>query len=671
MEVHVVGTAVRSRSPTRPATFRIGGRRIFPASNEIDGSRIEAKSMDVLVALADAAPSVLSAPALLDRVWPGVVVVDNVVYRAIGQLRKALGDDARAPRFIENIPRRGYRLIAEIARAPTGDEINGAAELWVDTSPADTQTKSAVATRGGSPVVPPPRGRRPRMSVAVLPFRYSSTDPALAALATGLAYEIVQELSGPRLETFRRYSHMELKVVSARSTLRYQHSTEDLATIGRALRALYLVDGNLQASAEGVRTAVSLIRARDDELVWSHTYDESLQRHTLSAQSAIALDVAQHVARFINGHYWYQSIRPQFASAAAYEYFIKGCRGYHNGKSGNSVDWPAIVANLEKSLELEPTFLLTYELLAHAYLEQLEGSTQRVEMMAPINELLRRLRTLLGSDAELYAGFYDRAYASSIGARNYLCELDYVNADEQIREALRCSPNTVRALVTQGFLFLHHERVDDAIKSLRRAFFHAGGAQFPFVSVPLARTLRAHGEPSAALKIIERALELLPGNFGKGQLLVEQANAYLALGEYERAAANVDVAWEFCGTAHAQLFPAALAGTGRSQRACALLRELECAGNSRAVNPVDMIDGYLAVADLDGVFRWIDRGLRARFEPVVRWMHSTAALAGERSLAMLTGDPRWQRAYRSLPKTCLSHQHKRAAELTASITRET
>jgi DNA-binding winged helix-turn-helix (wHTH) protein len=68
-----------------------------------------------LVALAEPSPAVVSGSALLDRVWPNVVVVNNVVYQAIAQLRKALGDDARSPRYIECVPRRGYRLVAEIA----------------------------------------------------------------------------------------------------------------------------------------------------------------------------------------------------------------------------------------------------------------------------------------------------------------------------------------------------------------------------------------------------------------------------------------------------------------------------------------------------------------------------------------------------------------------------
>ena len=89
--------------------FRLGDIWITPGANEIGGARVEAKAIEVLVALADAAPDVLSAAALLDRVWPNVVVVDNVVHQAIAQLRKALGDDARAPRYIESVPRRGLQ----------------------------------------------------------------------------------------------------------------------------------------------------------------------------------------------------------------------------------------------------------------------------------------------------------------------------------------------------------------------------------------------------------------------------------------------------------------------------------------------------------------------------------------------------------------------------------
>ena len=103
--------------------FRLGDRLVTPSANEIDGVRIESKAMEVLVALAEAAPEVMSNQVLLDKIWPDVIVVDNVLYQAIAQLRKVLGDDARAPHYIETVPRRGYRVIATVSERSTSDAV--------------------------------------------------------------------------------------------------------------------------------------------------------------------------------------------------------------------------------------------------------------------------------------------------------------------------------------------------------------------------------------------------------------------------------------------------------------------------------------------------------------------------------------------------------------------
>src|SRR5262245_32549158 len=94
--------------------FRLGDRLVTPCANDLAGVRIDTKCMEVLVTLAQAAPGVVSTAALLERVWRDVIVVENVIYQAIAQLRRALGDSAREPRYIESISRRGYRLIADV-----------------------------------------------------------------------------------------------------------------------------------------------------------------------------------------------------------------------------------------------------------------------------------------------------------------------------------------------------------------------------------------------------------------------------------------------------------------------------------------------------------------------------------------------------------------------------
>ena len=100
----------------RRSEFRLGSHTIRPAVDEIGTERIESKAMEVLLALVNAAPDPITPQELLEQVWPDTVVVDNVVHKAVAHLRRALGDDAQNPKYIETIPRRGYRLIAQVEK---------------------------------------------------------------------------------------------------------------------------------------------------------------------------------------------------------------------------------------------------------------------------------------------------------------------------------------------------------------------------------------------------------------------------------------------------------------------------------------------------------------------------------------------------------------------------
>ena len=104
--------------------FRVGASLVQPKLNRIsvDGasSRVEPKVMQVLVCLAEHAGDVVEKERLIRAVWPDTFVTDDVLTRAVAELRRAFDDDARKPRFIETIPKRGYRLIASV-EAPGGN----------------------------------------------------------------------------------------------------------------------------------------------------------------------------------------------------------------------------------------------------------------------------------------------------------------------------------------------------------------------------------------------------------------------------------------------------------------------------------------------------------------------------------------------------------------------
>jgi TolB-like protein/tetratricopeptide (TPR) repeat protein len=509
--------------------------------------------------------------------------------------------------------------------------------LW-RTWPSPTSESGAVA--------PPSVSTNVEYTVAVLPFRPLSSEPATVTFAQGLSDELVNVLSGPMPVKVRQMFPpllYELRVVPARSTLRYRDTSEDLANIGQSLDAGYLVEGGVRSAGDQVRVTVQLIHAADNQTVWSHSYDVSAT-DALQAQSDVARHAARRIAWFVPD--MYRVARSQFTSAAAYEIWARGNREQMDMLTGGDIDEAASLANLEKSLELESTNPWIYENLVVAYLTLMKESMGPVKTIAPIDELLAHAAELIRSGVP-HIGLQPW-HLDAHGAEYRLLKLEYEKSSQLLREALSAKPDDGYFLFLKSVLFLHQERLEDALAANRSAANGLGTS--PMNQVGLAQLLRAHGQPSAAVKAIDSALELYPGELGRAQLLIEQANSYAALGKLDHAAALVDQAWELAGTNHPDLFPAALATTNRADRARAILRDLEAADHGRRFSPLDMIEGYVALDDLDAAFRWIDRAVDARFEPVVRWMHLvTVSVAGvwpER----LTTDPRWQQAYAKLPK---------------------
>ena len=278
-----------ARIPAEP--FWLDGRLIDPAGNEIDGQRIDSKAMDVLVCLALAAPRLVSHAQLLESVWPKVVVGDNVLHQAITHLRKALGDKARSPRFIETVPRRGYRLRVDVRRESGEETAPGAlqpparggrfrsaviticlavglvgAGWWATVYERQPVTQRAQAV--------------PERSIAVLPFVNIGSDPAHDYFSDGLSEELIHTLA----------RNPELKVTSRTSAFYFKERAADLPTIARQLGVAHILEGSVRTSGDNVRVAVLLVDPQTDTPIWSATYDRELG-DILALQDEIASDV--------------------------------------------------------------------------------------------------------------------------------------------------------------------------------------------------------------------------------------------------------------------------------------------------------------------------------------------------------------------------------------------
>ena len=306
--------------------LRIGGWHVDPAAGQIsrDGNtaRLEARTMQLLLYLADHAGEVVSIDELLDQVWSGVIVTPDSVYHAVATLRRLLGDDPKQPTYIATVPRLGYRMVAPVSPLPerslsggsTKDKLmpRAVAQQWRSEPPSVAQgnragagfrlalvsalcltlvlsgalafhvhRSSANKNRAASVAMSsvPVSSVSPK-SIAVLPFLDLTEGMKQEEFADGMTEELIDKIS--KLPGFR--------VPAPTSSFYFKNKRVPVPDIARTLGVAYVLDGSIRKSGRRLRVAARLICADRGYVVWSETYDRPWD-DILNIQDEIACNV--------------------------------------------------------------------------------------------------------------------------------------------------------------------------------------------------------------------------------------------------------------------------------------------------------------------------------------------------------------------------------------------
>jgi DNA-binding winged helix-turn-helix (wHTH) protein/TolB-like protein len=276
--------------------IRFGLFELDPATGDLrrEGRpvRLQPQPARVLVLLASRPGDVVTREELRRLIWDDGTFVDfeRGLNFCIAQIRSALQDSAESPRFIETLPRRGYRFIAPVtpqaaSNAPTGTHhviIRPArsARLGFIAAGLALGTLVLIAMLAAS-------GRDSRIRVAVVPFDNETGESAYGNLGQGIADATVARLAAPgRVE--------RLAVVGNSAALRQPRSFRDLKAIGQEAAVEYVVLAQVKRDASKVRLIAHLIRVSDEAHVWAQTFDRDA--FTLEAQAEIAEQIAKAVA---------------------------------------------------------------------------------------------------------------------------------------------------------------------------------------------------------------------------------------------------------------------------------------------------------------------------------------------------------------------------------------
>jgi transcriptional activator of cad operon len=295
--------------------LRIGDWRVDPVSGEMarngEAVRLEARTMRLLLRLAEHAGETVSIDDLLTHVWPEVTVSSDSVYQAIASLRRLLGDDPKNPAYIATVPRLGYRLLAVVSPwkgatpdAPTALDAPDA----IQPQARRTRLRSLLLRAGSltmllvlagallayfrygtrreaSAIRAAPQAQR---SVAVLPFLDLTEGMRNEEFADGVTEELIDKLS----------KVPGLHVPSATASFYFKNKRVAFAEIAKNLGVAYVLDGSVRKSGARLRVAARLVRADSGYVTWSETYDRPAG-DLLMVQDDIAGDVTSALTQSI------------------------------------------------------------------------------------------------------------------------------------------------------------------------------------------------------------------------------------------------------------------------------------------------------------------------------------------------------------------------------------
>jgi TolB-like protein/DNA-binding winged helix-turn-helix (wHTH) protein/tetratricopeptide (TPR) repeat protein len=606
------------------------------------------KALDLLLTLVRQPGHIFEKEELLETVWPNTFVEEGNLTYTVRQLRKALNDDAGSPRFIETIPRRGYRFVAEIAREvktdnaergpmlisrSRGSNVEGFPRLA--TSPATAhararqseQTADAfedsvvrkfpVAVSDLSPTDEPDKGQRSwsqilaffaliiltvgvavggyfyfrnntssgdRRSIVVLPLANESGNGDLEYLSDGISESLINSLSD--LE--------RLRVIARSTAFRYKQDLTDPGEIGKKLGVDTVLTGRVAQLGENLVVQVDLIDVADGSQIWGERY---------TRKYADLLEVQQAISREIVSRLQPKLDVKQVASLGtenpkAYQLYLKANFFRHRRIES---ELQRSVTYAQEALSEDPNYALAYVAMADSY--NVMGFYAFLSPDRAFPKAREAATKALELNKDLSEAYNSLAYVSMY------YDWDLPRAEREFLRAIELKPNYSVAHQWYGNLLTATGRWDDAIREFQIA--RELDPVSPVITAVPGWTYFYARQYEGALEPCEKALELEP-TFPLGHIWLGQA--YERLGEYDKAIQSFQQAKE-----HSKGAPEAVAllahvyaVAGNREGAQQTLEELIDLSSQRYVSPYHVATVYAGLGEHDLAFEWLNKALKDR-----------------------------------------------------------
>lgn len=548
--------------------------------------RLQGQPLQVLATLLKRAGELVTREELRAEIWPADTFVDfdHSLHNAIARIRETLGDSAHAPRYIETLPRRGYRFIERV------DEVK-----------AEANTSPLRHNRDGDV--------RGIQALAVLPLEDLSGERGHEYFADGMTEALITCLAKIKA----------LRVISRTSAMQYKGVRKSLPQIARELNVDAVIEGSVLRSGERVRITAQLIHSSDQHL-WAESYERDF-RDILLLQSEIARQVAHEVRIVLTPEERDRLGIVRRVNPEAHELYLKA-RHFWNKRTEENVR--KALSYFHQAIDNDPTYAQGYAGLADSY-----------NILGYYNALPPTEAYPKGKAAALKALELDDALAephAALGVVKRDFEWDWSGAEAEFQRAIELNPGYVEAYHWRSTLLSMLGRHTEALREKKKAL--AMDPLSVVIRTDLARMYYFSRDYEQSLEQYLATLDMDP-NFGSAHLWLAQV--YEQKGLYEEAISSLKTGMHLLSDSTYALAKLGYgyAIAGRCDEARAVLNQLNALSSKRYVSPYDIALVYLGLQENDQALTWLQRALEQRS----LWM---GYLSVEPQLDPLRSDERFQ-----------------------------
>ncbi len=558
----------------RSGELRKDGRRI----------RLQGQPFQFLALLIENAGEVVTRDEVCHALWQTDTFVDfdHSVAAAVNKIREALGDSAENPRFIETLPKRGYRFIGKIDRTEPQ-------------APAQVPTPGT----GASGKYPSP------IMLAVLPFQNFSGDASQDYFSDGLTEEMITQLG--------EFNGNQLGVIARTSSMAYKNTTKDVGQIGRELGVDYVLESSVRRNGDQVRITVQLIRVKNQTHLWAKNYDREMT-HSIAVQEEVTREVAQQI-----------KVNLARADAAqgphnpvAQDAYLKG-RYFFNQFTENGFSQAA--SYFDQALAADNKFASAYAGLAESY------TFLVITNAIPPQEGWPKVRDAAQKAVELDSALSD----GRLNLAHFRMHMwDWKDAEADFQRAIALNPSSEKAHRWYAAYLCSLGRHQEAFREIT----HSRGLD-PFSSITNAEVVRALYYGRQYEKAVEEGhkAELLDPEFFRthfwlGRVYTQMGKFFEALAEAERAGPPDSIV-KVTEKAYAA------ARAGKTAQARALVRDLQERSKRGYVPAYDLAVIHIALGENELALQCLQKAFDEH-----NW--ALMVLAVEPRLDPLRSDPRFQ-----------------------------